>query len=67
MVSRDDTYCNILIGKNGHFSQNECICIYEFRSVRKRKMRPIIGKDPDAGRDWGQEEKWMTEDGWLDH
>ena len=20
------------------------------------------GKDPDAGRDWGQEEKWMTED-----
>ena len=27
----------------------------------------LIGKDPDAGRDWGQEEKWMTEDemvGW---
>ena len=24
-------------------------------------MRPI-GKDPDAGRDWGQEEKEMTED-----
>ena len=26
-----------------------------------------IGKDPDAGRDWGQEEKRMTEDamaGW---
>ena len=26
----------------------------------------LIGKDPDAGRDWGQE-KWMTEDemaGW---
>ena len=22
---------------------------------------PIIGKDPDAGRDWGQEEKGMTE------
>ena len=21
-----------------------------------------IGKDPDAGRDWGQEEKGMTED-----
>ena len=21
----------------------------------------IIGKDPDAGRDWGQEEKGMTE------
>ena len=27
----------------------------------------LIGKDSDAGRDWGQEEKWMTEDemvGW---
>ena len=22
----------------------------------------FIGKDPDAGRDWGQEEKGMTED-----
>ena len=29
----------------------------------------LIGKDPDAGRDWGQEEKGTTEDemvGWLD-
>ena len=28
---------------------------------------PLIGKDYDAGRDWGQEEKGMTEDemaGW---
>ena len=28
----------------------------------------LIGKDPDAGRDWEQEEKGMTEDemaGWL--
>ena len=24
---------------------------------------PLIGKDPDAGRDWGQEEKGMIEDG----
>ena len=27
----------------------------------------LIGKDPDAGKDWRQEEKWMTEDemvGW---
>ena len=27
----------------------------------------LIGKDPDAGRDWGQEEKGATEDemaGW---
>ena len=22
----------------------------------------LIGKDPDAGKDWRQEEKWMTED-----
>ena len=29
----------------------------------------LIGKDPDAGNDWGQEEKGMTEDemdGWMD-
>ena len=25
----------------------------------------LIGKDPDAGRDWRQEEKGMTEDGWM--
>ena len=22
----------------------------------------LIRKDPDAGKDWGQEEKWATED-----
>ena len=30
----------------------------------------LIGKDPDAGRDWGQEEKGTTEDemaGWHHH
>ena len=26
----------------------------------------LIGKDLDAGEDWEQEEKGMTEDGWLD-
>ena len=26
----------------------------------------FIGKDPDAGRDWGQEEKGMTEDEMVD-
>ena len=25
-----------------------------------------MGKDPDAGRDWGQEEKGMTRMRWLD-
>ena len=38
--------------------------------LRKRGSKNtswLIGKDPDAGRDWGQEEKGMTEDevvGW---
>ena len=26
----------------------------------------LIGKDPDAGSVWGQEEKGITEDEWLD-
>ena len=26
----------------------------------------LIGKDPDAGKDWGQEEKGTTEDEYLD-
>ena len=26
----------------------------------------LIGKDPDAGKDWRREEKGTTEDGWLD-
>ena len=26
----------------------------------------LIGKDPDAGKDWGQEEKGVTEVRWLD-
>ena len=26
----------------------------------------FIGKDPDAGNDWGQEKKGMTEEMWLD-
>ena len=29
-------------------------------------MRRVIGKDSDAGRDWGQEEKGTTEDEMLD-
>ena len=28
--------------------------------------RRLIGKNPDAGRDWGQEEKGTTEIKWLD-
>ena len=26
----------------------------------------LTGKDPDAGKDWGQEEMWTTEERWLD-
>ena len=32
------------------------------------EMNWLIWKDPDAGKDWGQEEKWTTEDemvGWV--
>ena len=28
--------------------------------------RVLVGKDPDGGRDWGQEEKGMTEDEMAD-
>ena len=34
---------------------------------RVNSLEKLIGKDPDAGRDWGQEEKGTTEDemaGW---
>ena len=37
-------------------------------SFSRGSSRPIIGKNYDAGRDWGQEEKGMTEDemaGWY--
>ena len=37
-----------------------------FGHLMQRKR--LIGKDPDAGRDWGQEEKGTTEDemsGWY--
>ena len=27
-----------------------------------KEIQPVLGKDSDAGRDWGQEEKGMTED-----
>ena len=33
----------------------------------KSRLIGLIGKDSNAGRDWGQEEKGMTEDeiGWM--
>ena len=27
-----------------------------------RSVDSLFSNDPDAGRDWGQEEKWATED-----
>ena len=46
-----------------HFNCTELnrVTLYEYTSSW------LIGKDPDAGRDWGQKEKGMTEDemaGW---
>ena len=35
--------------------------------IAKRLCKPLVGKDSDAGRDWGQEEKGTTEEemaGW---
>ena len=42
------------------------IVLCNWNSPRDAKSR-LTGKDPDAGKDWGQEEKGMTEDemaGW---
>ena len=46
----------------------QCSCIEVFR-LKLRLLLPwrLIGKDPDAGKDWRQEDKGMTEDemvGW---
>ena len=41
--------------------------IYIYIYTRTYAHIYIIGKDSDAGRDWGQEEKWTTKDemtGW---
>ena len=42
---------------------------YTLHGVIKSWTRRLIGKDPDAGRDWGKEEEGTTEDemaGWHD-
>ena len=36
--------------------------VYVLRNARLVKAQVFIGKAPDAGRDWGQEEKGTTED-----
>ena len=38
-----------------------------WQCIKKKVLELFIGKDSDAGRDWGEEEKGMTEDemaGW---
>ena len=47
------------------------ILVFIFKTMKTGSSKPglswLIGKDPDAGRDWGQEEKGTTEDemaGW---
>ena len=48
------------IGRNDAKAETPVLCSPHVKSW-------IIGKDPDAGRDWGQKEKGMTEDemaGW---
>ena len=47
--------------------KEDMIHTQEYDSAMKKNEIMLIGKDPDAGRDWGQEEKGMTKDemaGW---
>ena len=50
-------------------SEGDQSCVFIGRTGAKAPIlwpshvkRRLIGKDPDAGRDWGQEEKGTTED-----
>ena len=64
-----DCYSETLEGKNLKFH------LADYYKILLQLSTPIlwpphvkswlIGKNPDAGRDWGQEEKGTTEDGWL--
>ena len=50
----------IFIGRSDAEAETPILCLPD---VKNR----LIGNDPDAGKDWGQEEKGMTEDeivGW---
>ena len=43
------------------------VVLYTLFFFAQLSLPKLIGKDSDAGRDWGQEEKGMTEDemaGW---
>ena len=50
----------VFIGRTDAKAETPILCLPHVKSL-------FIGKDPDAGRDWGQEEKGTTEDemaGW---
>ena len=50
---------------HAYMTTGKTIC--QLRSIYSRLWFFLIGKDSDAGRDWGQEEKGTTEDemaGW---
>ena len=46
----------ILTGKTDAEAKAPTLCPPDMKSL-------LIGKDPDAGKDWRQEEKGVTEDG----
>ena len=48
----------VFFGKTGAKAETPILCPLDAKSW-------LIGKDSDAGRDWGQEEKGTTEDGWM--
>ena len=48
----------VFTGRTDAESETPMLCLPHAKSW-------LIGKDPDAGRDWGQEEKGMTEDEML--
>ena len=45
----------VFIGRTDAEAETPVLCPPHVKSL-------LIGKDPDAGRDWGQEEKGTTED-----
>ena len=47
---------------NPEYSSEEVILKLKLQYFGHLKLRQFIGKDPDAGKDWGQEEKGETED-----
>ena len=52
---------------NGEYSLDREAWRVAIHRVTNSRTRELIGKDCDARRDWGQEEKGMTEDekaGW---